>query len=355
MPPSPVGAALPRTDATAAAPPGLAEGARGYVRSVRLRTVSCQGPGWRRVRHGRGFRYLDHDGEALRPEQVDRVKGLVIPPAWTEVWICPDERGHLQAVGTDAAGRRQYLYHPEWRRKRDEQKFDRAIELGRRLPHTRTALERLLVGDPADRDTIVAAAVRLVDLGCFRLGSETYAEENGSFGLTTLQVRHVRRDGKTRLFQFVGKSGVDHEIVIVDRNLLGIIDALTDHRRADGRLLATREGRRWRPIDAGEINERIRELLKLEVTAKDFRTWKATTTVARQLGDVDRASSGSGRARQVREAIAQAAELLGNTPSVARSSYVDPRVLDLFEDGRTMRRARSENGVDRAVVDLLTT
>jgi DNA topoisomerase IB len=333
----------------------LAEAACGYFRSVRLRTVSCQGPGWRRVRHGRGFRYVDHDGEALRPEQVDRAKALVIPPAWTDVWICPDERGHLQAVGTDAAGRRQYLYHPEWRRKRDEQKFDRAVDLGRRLSNARRALKPLLVGDPADRATVVAAAVRLVDLGCFRLGSETYAEDNGSFGLTTLQVRHVRRDGKARIFRFVGKSGVDHEIVIVDRPLLGIIDALTDHRRADARLLANREGRRWRPVDAGEINERIRELLKLDVTAKDFRTWKATTTVARQLADVERAASGSGRARQVREAIAQAAELLGNTPSVARSSYVDPRVIDLFEDGRTIGPVRSENGVDRAVVDLLTT
>jgi DNA topoisomerase IB len=321
---------------------------------VRLRTVSCQGPGWRRVRHGRGFRYLDYDGATLPPEQIDRVKALVIPPAWTDVWICPDERGHLQAVGTDAAGRRQYIYHPEWRRKRDEQKFDRAIDLGRRLPRARTALNRLLIGDPADRATVVAAAVRLVDLGCFRLGSEAYAEENGSFGLTTLQVRHVRRDVNARIFRFAGKSGVDHEIVIVDRPVLRIIDALTKHRGADARLLATREGRRWRPLDATEVNERIRELLKLDVTAKDFRTWKATTTVARQLADVERATSSSGRARQVREAIAQAAELLGNTPSVARSSYVDPRVADLFEDGHTIGPARSENGVDRAVVDLLT-
>jgi DNA topoisomerase-1 len=321
---------------------------------VRLRTVSCQGPGWRRVRHGRGFRYLDADGDALAPEQVDRVKDLVIPPAWIDVWICPDERGHLQAVGTDAAGRRQYLYHPEWRRKRDEQKFDRAIELGRRLPRVRAALKRELAGDPSDRQTLVAAAVRLVDLGCFRLGSEMYAEENGSFGLTTLQVRHVRRDGAGRIFRFAGKSGVDHEIVIDDRAIVGIIDALTEGRRADTRMLATREGRRWRPLDAGEVNDHIRELLKLDVTAKDFRTWKATTTVACKLADVERATSGSGRARQVRDAIAEAAELLGNTPSVARSSYVDPRVIDLFEDGHTIGQARSENDLDRAVVRLLT-
>lgn len=321
---------------------------------MRLRTVSCQSPGWRRVRHGRGFRYLDEDGQALSPEQVDRVKELVIPPAWTDVWICSDERGHLQAVGTDAAGRRQYLYHPEWRRKRDEQKFDRAIDLGRRLPRARRALVEQLAGDPADRATVVAAAVRLVDLGCFRLGSETYAEENGSFGLTTLQVRHVRRDGTARIFRFSGKSGVDHEIVIVDRTLRGVIDALTERRRADARLLATREGGRWRPLDAAEVNERIRELLSLEVTAKDFRTWKATTTVACHLAAVERAASAPARARQVREAIAEAADMLGNTPTVARSAYVDPRVVDLFEDGRTIGQPRTENGVDRAVVALLT-
>ena len=250
---------------------------------MRLRTVSCQGPGWRRVRRGRGFTYVDADGAQLPPGEVERVKALVIPPAWTDVWVCPDERGHLQAVGTDAAGRRQYLYHPEWRRKRDEQKFERVIELGRRLPRVRTALNRRLAGDPTDRATVVAAAVRLVDLGCFRLGSDTAADENGTFGLTTLQVRHVRRDGRIGVFRFVGKSGVDHEIVIDDRPVLSVVDALTKGRRADGRLLATRNGRGWLPVDAAEVNGHIRDLTGLDVTAKDFRTWKATTTVANSL------------------------------------------------------------------------
>lgn len=268
--------------------------------------------------------------------------------------MCPDERGHLQAVGTDDAGRRQYLYHPEWRRKRDEQKFDRVVDLGRRLPRLRTALHRELAGDPFDRATVIAAAVRLVDLGCFRLGSEAAAEENGSFGLTTLQVRHVRREGQARIFSFIGKSGVDHEIRIVDRRLIRVVDALSENRRTNGRLLATRTGRRWAPILPTVVNERIRDLTRLDVTAKDFRTWKATTTVAKQLADEERAGTASGRARQVRAAIAEAAELLGNTVSVARSSYVDPRVIDLFEDGHTIGPTRSENGVDRAVVTLLT-
>jgi DNA topoisomerase IB len=326
----------------------------GKGRDVRLRTVSCQGPGWRRVRRGRGFIYLDETGQPLPPEQRERVKALVIPPAWADVWVCPDERGHLQAVGTDAAGRRQYLYHPEWRRKRDAEKFDRVIELGRRLPRMRAALEADLAGDPGERATVIAAAVRLIDLGCFRLGSDVYAEENGSFGLTTLEVRHVHRAGNRRIFRFIGKSGIPHEIVVTDRPVLRVVDALTEHRRAQGRLLATRVGRRWQPVDAGEVNDLIRTLSGLEVTAKDFRTWKATVTVARELAAGQRSASRSGRAGQVRSAIERAADLLGNTPSVARASYVDPRVIDLFEDGTTIGRPRSENGVDQAVVRLLT-
>lgn len=320
---------------------------------MRLRTVSAQAPGWRRIRRGRGFSYVDEDGNALAAEHVERIKALVIPPAWTAVWICPDDRGHLQAVGTDDAGRRQYLYHPEWRRKRDQVKFDRAIELGRRLPKVRDAVKRDLAGNPTDRSVVIAAAIRLVDLGCFRLGSEAYAEENGSFGLTTLEVRHVVASGGARVFTFAGKSGVDHEIRIADPAVLRVVDALRRQRRPSSRLLAARDGKRWAPVQAAEINADIRERFDLDVTAKDIRTWKATTTVAAELAAMTRAESRPARARQAREAIAVAADLLGNTPTVARSAYVDPRVIDLFEDGRTIGRHRSENGLDRAVVDLL--
>lgn len=296
---------------------------------------------------------MDEHGQPLDPSQIARAKALVIPPAWTDVWICPDERGHLQAVGTDDAGRRQYLYHPEWRRKRDAEKFDRAIELGGRLPRIRTALADLLDGNPTDRTTVVATAVRLLDLGCFRLGSDAYAEENGSFGLTTLEVRHVHRTNGERVFRFIGKSGVDHEIAVTDPAVRRIVDALTRQRRRDARFLASRNGRGWQPVDASEVNDLIRTLSRLDVTAKDFRTWKATVTVAAVLAAADRATSTSGRARQVRHAVDVAADLLGNTPSVARASYIDPRVIDLFEDGTTVGRTRSENGMDRAVVRLL--
>ncbi len=321
---------------------------------MRLRTVSPQSPGWRRVRQGRGFSYLSESGDPLPTEQRERAKALVIPPAWTDVWICPDEKGHLQAVGTDDAGRRQYLYHPEWRRKRDEAKFERAMELGRQLPRVRATVRSELGGDPQDVSTVLAVAIRLLDLGCFRLGSENSAEEFGSFGLTTLLVGHVGKDGDARCFEFVGKGGVEHTIVISDDEVVRAVDRLVSRRRRESRLLVVRDERQKRAVTATDINERIRDLFTIDATAKDFRTWKATTTVAAALASVERESTSRGRARQVRDAVAEAADLLGNTTTVARTSYIDPRVIDLFEDGHTINAVRSENGLDRAVVRLLS-
>lgn len=315
--------------------------------------MSCQERGWHRRRHGRGFAYRDAAGNPLPEHDMQRIKDLAIPPAWTEVWICPHPRGHLQAVGTDEAGRRQYLYHAEWRRKQDELKFDRVVGVGRALPRVRPRLRQALQGEPTTLDTVLAAAIRLVDLGCFRLGADSYTEENGSFGLTTLENRHVRRKGDHRLFCFVGKSGVEHEIVIDDPAVVRVTDALARNRPASARLLSAREGRRRRPIEPSEVNDRIRDLFGSDVTAKDLRTWKATATVAAELAGVERSTTRSGRSRQVRAAIEAAADLLGNTPTVARSSYVDPRVIDLFEDGRVIAEARSEDDLDRAVAQLL--
>ncbi len=334
----------------------------------RLRTVSTRDPGWRRVHHGRGYRYLDVDGSPLDTEEVERVKALVIPPAWRDVWISPYPNAHLQAVGTDDAGRRQYLYHPAWRAKRDEAKFDRVIEMAAKLPEVRRRLHADL--DPSDlgSNTALAAAVRLVDLGCFRLGSDTYTEQNGSYGLTTLERRHVRRNGENRIFAFTGKSGVDHEICLTDPELCQVVDKLTTRRKPEERVLCLRQGRRWVPLQASDINDYIRELFGLEVTAKDFRTWHATVHVATALGesvldDPKPARSKTARARTVRHAIVGASELLGNTPTVCRSSYVDPRVIDLYESDVTIAPALAElpadenaarDHLDRAVVELLT-
>jgi DNA topoisomerase I len=340
----------------------------------RLRTVSSRDPGWRRVHHGRGYRYLDVDGSPLGKAEVQRVKALVIPPAWREVWISPYPNAHLQAVGTDDAGRRQYLYHPLWRAKRDAAKFDRVIEMATRLPDVRRRLRAdldLSGRTGVDRDAALAAAVKLVDLGCFRLGSETYTEQNGSYGLTTLERRHVRRRDGACVFSFVGKAGVEHDIRLDDPQLCRVIDRLTRRREPEDRLLSAREGREWVPLQAGDINDHIRELFGLDVTAKDFRTWHATVHVATALGDAALGRTPEGRpprsrtarTKAVRRAIVGASELLGNTPTVCRSSYVDPRVIDLYESDVTIAPAltalpadedAARDRVDEAVVELLT-
>lgn len=345
----------------------------------RLRRVSTRDPGWRRVRHGRGFRYLDVDGSPLGRPEVTRVKALAIPPAWRDVWISPYPNAHLQAVGTDAAGRRQYLYHPAWRAKRDAAKFDRVLAMAERLPDVRRRLRTDLAGvDRAgvDRDAALAAAVRLVDLGCFRLGSDTYTEQHGSYGLTTLERRHVRRRNGACLFAFVGKAGVEHDIRLTDPQLCDVIGRLTRGRGPDERLLGSREDGRWVPLQPLDINDYIREVFGLEVTAKDFRTWHATVHVATELGSAALGRTPTGRppasrtarARAVRQAIAGASDLVGNTPAVCRSSYVNPRVVDLYEEDVTIAPtlarlpddlAASEqpdetrDALDRAVIDLL--
>ena len=338
----------------------------------RLRRVSTQDPGWRRVHHGRGHRYLDVDGTRLGKEEVERVKALVIPPAWRNVWISPYPNAHLQAVGTDGAGRRQYLYHPAWRVKRDEAKFDRVIEMANELPEVRRRVRADLERGDAGRETVLSAAVRLVDLGCFRLGSDSYTEENGSYGLTTLERRHLRKKGDARIFSFVGKSGVEHDIAVTDPQVVRVLDRLTARRALDERLLAARVARRWVPVQPSDINEHIRDLFDLEVTAKDFRTWHATVHVATALGEsvlaenagrARPATSRTARAKRVREAVVGASELLGNTPTVCRSSYVDPRVIDLYEGGTTIAPAltampqdpdEAREHVDAAVVALLS-
>jgi len=331
----------------------------------RLRTVTTREPGWKRVRHGRGHRYLDVDGTTpLSPEDVARVKALVIPPAWSDVWIAPYPHAHLLAVGTDEAGRRQYLYHPAWRQKRDELKFDRVLEMAVKLPRVRKRLRTELVTEGGlQRTAALAAAVRMVDLGCFRLGDDYYTEENGSYGLTTLERRHVTHVGEGCVYSFVGKAGVEHEITLADAQLCEVVHLMTRRRDPGARLLSVKVNRRWVALQPEDINDHIRELFGLEVTAKDFRTWHATVHVARELGSAEPATSKTARAKVVRAAVVGASELLGNTPTVARSSYVDPRVIDLYESDTTIASSlqrlakdvdKARDQLDRAVVRLLT-
>jgi DNA topoisomerase-1 len=307
---------------------------------MRLRTVSPNEAGWTRRRSGRGFVYLDDRGQRLGGEEVERIKSLVIPPAWEDVWICPRPNGHLQVVGTDAAGRRQYLYHPEWRRQRDEAKFDRILTMAKALPKARRRILADLESDGFGKDRVQALAVRLIDVGYFRIGSDVYADEHGSYGLTTLERRHVRRKRDALMFSFVGKSGIEHEILIEDPDIVPVVQQLRRRRNGGDRLLAFRNGRGWAALQASDVNAYLRDVFGGEVTAKDFRTWHATVIAATSLADtVARETSRIVRKRAIRKAVVEVSEYLGNTPTIARNSYIDPRVIDLYEDGTTIAHA----------------
>ena len=320
--------------------------------------------GWTRRRAGKGFSYRDADGRPLPPEEVERIRSLAIPPAWKDVWICPLPNGHIQAVGTDDAGRRQYLYHPDWRIKRDKQKFDRVLAAAAELPEARRHIARDLAAAGMPRERATAVAVRLLDLGYFRIGSDAYADTNGSFGLTTLERQHVRKCREGLRFRFVGKSGVEHTIVIDDADVLAALDRMRSRRARSRRLLAYSQERRWIDLDAAAVNAYLAEVLGGDLTAKDFRTWHGTVLAAAALAEsVEPGDTKASRKRAVRAAVEEVAAYLGNTPAVARSSYIDPRVIDLYEAGTTIEPprvtgrtspARRQELLEKAVLELLT-
>ena len=213
------------------------------------------------------------------------MRDLVIPPAWTDVWVTPYPNGHLQAVGTDDAGRRQYLYHPDWRTRRDGQKFEKMLSFGRALSKAREQVLLDLGAEGMSQERACAVAVRLLDLGYFRIGNDVYAEENQSFGLTTLERRHVHRQGNKLVFEFTGKSGIDHRIEIDDVGAVEALEVMRRRRGNDARLLAWKDGKRWRPIDSAQVNEYVGRTTRMEATAKDFRTWHATVIAAASLAE----------------------------------------------------------------------
>jgi len=285
-----------------------------------------------------------------------RIHELAIPPAWRDVWICSDPHGHLQATGIDAAGRKQYLYHERWRAHRDRRKFDTMLAFGERLPRLRHRLERdLALGsepparlDPSalSRERVLAAAVRLLDLGFFRIGSEDYAQRNESYGLTTMRREHVRIGGGELVFDYTGKSGQHRVQAVTDRESLAVVSALK-RRRSGTQLLAYRRGARWRELHAEEVNDYIKEAIGRQFSAKDFRTWNATVLAAVALAARhDPARGRGGRDRAVAAAIKTVAAYLGNTPAVARASYIDPRVLDRFREGITIAPALAGGAQD---------
>ncbi|WP_158895210.1 DNA topoisomerase IB [Amycolatopsis anabasis] len=319
---------------------------------MRLRRSELSSPGIRRRRRGRGFSYLAPDGTPLDdPEALDRIRRLAVPPAWREVWICPQPDGHIQAVGRDDAGRRQYLYHEQWRRARDEEKHDRVLALAGRLPAVRAAVEADLGERGFGRRRILAAALRMIDRGVFRVGGEEYAEENGSRGAATLLTEHVGFRGDELTFRYPAKSGVECTVALRDAPLAKVLKGLRRSRAGGGRLLVYRNSRHWREVRAEEVNERFKELAGEEFTVKDLRTWNATVLAAVAFASTGLPGSKRGRRRAVTAVMREVAEELGNTPAVARRSYVDPRVIRAWENGRTIRAAVRRAGSEVLVDD----
>jgi DNA topoisomerase IB len=315
----------------------------------RLRTVSPKDPGWTRRRAGKGFIYLDQEGGRLDPEAIERCKLLVIPPAWEQVWICPVPNGHLQAVGTDDAGRRQYLYHQQWRINRDKSKHDRVLTVAARLPDARKAVAEDLRLDGMPYERALATAFRLLDLGFFRIGGEAYAEANNSYGLATITKEHVSIEGSTVVFDYVAKSGQERYVALADDLVRQAVRDLLRRRSGGPELLAYRDNGTWRDVSSADINAYIKEKVGGEVSAKDFRTWHGTVIAAVALAEAnEKARTVAARKRAVAAAMRQVSEYLGNTPAVARKSYVDPRLVDLFYDGVTISPALASTDTDLA-------
>jgi len=322
----------------------------------RLKRVDCAQPGIRRIRRGRGFSYVDCDGVRVDdPVVLQRISDLAIPPAWEDVWICPAPNGHIQATGTDAAGRRQYRYHDGWRQHRDRQKHERMLEFAEVLPAARERMLADLARRSPDRRRVLGGAARLLDLGFFRIGSEEYAESNGSYGLATMRREHVTCAGGVVTFDYIAKSGKQRVQSVADPDLCQLVTSLLRRRGGGDELLAYRDGDRWVDVKSTDINDYLREITGGEFTAKDFRTWHATVLCAVGLAvSATAPATEAARKRAVARAVAEVAHYLGNTPAVCRASYIDPRIIDRYNDGVTIKVDLAELGADAKFGELST-
>lgn len=333
---------------------------------VRLRRSDCSRPGIRRRRRGKGFSYHHPDGERVTdPATLQRISDLVIPPAWEDVWISPHPNGHLQAVGTDAAGRRQYRYHDAWRQRRDAEKFDRMVEFARTLPRLREVCAEHLQRDELDKPKVLACAARLLDQGFFRIGGESYE----TYGLATMRREHVTITADAVVFEYESKGGKERLQYIVDPEVREVVTALKRRRGGGDELLAYQQGGRgsvWRDLTSRDINEFLKSVCGKDVSAKDFRTWNATVLAAVALAvSGEAATSKTAAKRAETRAVKEVAGYLGNTPAVARKSYIDPCVFDRYRSGWTIAGVLEELGetqtggpsmqgaVEEAVIDLL--
>jgi DNA topoisomerase I len=341
--------------ATAAATPS---------RSRRLRRSNLEAPGYARRRCGKGFVYRDEDGERITDaEVIGRITSLVIPPAWKDVWISPDPFGHIQATGIDARGRKQYLYHPRWRERRDQEKFDDMVAFAYSLPALRSVVDHDIALGDMSREQVLACAARLLDRGFFRIGSEEYAVTNETYGLATMLKSHVTLNGETICFDYIAKESKRRVQAIVDPEIAEIVGTLKRRRGGGDELLAYRRDGRWCDVRSPDINAYLKAATGRDISAKDFRTWGATVLAAVGLAVTQpRRLSASGRKRAIARAVKEVAFYLGNTPTVARNSYIDPRVFDRYRDGQTVRlelvgadrgQTAIQGPVEEAVLELL--
>jgi DNA topoisomerase I len=342
--------------ATSTAP--TTKGSRG-----RLRRADCAGAGLHRVRRGRGFSFEDPDGRKVEDEEtVARIRELAIPPAWRDVWICPDPLGHIQATGVDEAGRKQYRYHDKWEQRRAARKYEAMRSFARALPKLRRAVKRDLKQEGMPETRALAAAVRLLDLGFFRIGGEQYAEENESFGVATVRREHVSREGDELVFDFPAKSNQRRIQSIRDKAVIEAVEVMRRRRGGPEDLLAYKDGRRWRDVRSDDINDYIQEYAGEEFSAKDFRTWSGTVLAAVALAGEPKPASKTAGKRVINAAVKEVSEALGNTPAVCRRSYIDPRVFDRYRDGHTLAADLGRGGrvgekrrerIEAAVLELI--
>jgi DNA topoisomerase-1 len=330
----------------------------------RLRRADCAAAGIHRRRRGGGFSFEDGEGRRVEDEEtLQRIRDLAIPPAWEDVWICADPLGHIQATGLDAAGRKQYRYHDRWERRRAARKYEETREFARQLPSLRRAISRDLALEGMPRERALACAVRLLDLGFFRVGGEEYAETNESYGLATIQRQHVAVKDGEMVFDFPAKSGQRRVQSIRDADAIAAVEAMRRRRSGPDDLLAYREDGAWHDVRSTDVNAYLQEKIGDGFSAKDFRTWSGTVLAAAALAGAPRPKSEAAARRTIAVAVEGVAAALGNTPAVCRRSYIDPRVFDRYRDGVTIDVGLSREGemtprrrarIERAVLDLVS-
>jgi DNA topoisomerase-1 len=304
-----------------------------------LRYVSDEQPGIRREKNGRDFQFINSTGRAIKDEnEIRRIRKLAIPPAWTDVWICPDPNGHLQATGRDDRGRKQHRYHPRWREVRDETKYNRMIDFAKALPKIRQRTARDLAKSGLPLEKVLATVVRILETGVIRVGNEEYAKQNNSFGLTTMRDRHVRVRGGAMRFEFRGKSGKMHKIELEHPRLAKVVKNCQDIPGQELFQYLDDDGER-RKISSNDVNDYIREITGGDFTAKDFRTWAGTVLAAMALREVEKAETKAQQKKNITAAIERVASRLGNTPTICKKCYIHPFVLDAYMDGSLLAQA----------------